>query len=590
MLPLEGSLKGIRDALFSRLDLAPNSSSTQVEAANLLINQALQQIALEVPHSMHEETIRVATMRPLSSFNATDTVSLYLETSGGGESVDLWMLQRDLNAQDLELDQVWPTDRSLDGAIIELETADGLKFTNQIRSVWATTVGDVTSQYITLFRPIMPHAFAESAGPLLELGGELSVDTVGPLKYRIYRPHVWLPDYVVEVKSIRRVGEALAPIRYLDQNTADVAGVSDYSFEDGGGTPTYYFRGGNFSLPSPVIAPVLSAHGSLKWTGNFPYVSFEACYTWCLGKRDPLTEVATGRPTSRTEYSATAVDLSFPDSVYTAVENYQELRADFYGVNRIVEPLFESAPSPVSDVYTLVDPGTSAQAAAVDISVPNIEYQLGFLSNGYRDLSAPFGSTFSRLSDAHSGMYCRIYVRPTVASFGTGYANLGNTKAGISVTGLTSIHTDSAFRLLAEFKVTTTNGAKFLWDGQIIPDFQRRLRDVHSYHSLALYPVPDARYELELRILKRPELLVNDTDRAAIDPVACKAVVDLAASLMCERMKDYVGADRNLKRYNEAVSVIQRRYGDMQPAGQPARRIPPNLRGWARPVKWWRTT
>lgn len=583
MHTFDHSLQGLRESLFARLDQNPNAASDTVTVANRFINTAIQRIALEHPYAFHEENVRVFTVPVYSSFDSTDTVSMTTNAflidgveSGMG---DYFVLKRDTAIASIaDTDHIWPSDRTLDGAFIELTLPNGMKHLNQIRTIWTDQAGDtdlgaglIGTQYISLVRAFAPFYNSNIAG----LGDQDTVnDNIVGITYRIFHPYVWLPDNVVQVKSMHIMGSNVAPITVIGQGEAEDLNIDNMFGTNSTGTPRHAYRRGHFQLDAPTVPPTIAAHASENWQGPYPFGQFEFCFTWCWGKQD--------------WDSSNGVSPSYLHSFLS--EKYNEREWDYtydgtmlnsdsiWGTNRIREPLFESAPSPISDTYTLADPGNGASADAITIEVPNLPFQLGYMF----DLTNRTGSTNeqrTKISATHSGLFARVYVRALSHDIGAGYTSFGSTVVGSKLSGLNSLEVDDSFRLLAEFKPTPDNDGKLTWNGNLIPDHLRKLRDVHGYQAMALHPLPDGRYAIDMRVVKRPPPLVDDTDHPQIDPIACEAIVTYAASLFCERLKDVMGAERYLKLYNNASRVISRRYGDLRPADQPITRVPANLKG-----------
>lgn len=582
MHTFDHSLQGLRESLFARLDLSPNAASDTVTVANRFINTAIQRIALDHPYAFHEENVRVFTTPSYESFDATDTVSMTTDAflidgveSGMG---DYFVLKRDTAVASIaNTDHIWPSDRTLDGAFIELTLPNGMKHLNQIRTIWTDQAGSTTlgaglvgTQYISLVKAFAPFYNVNIAG----LGDESTLDdNIIDITYRIFHPYVWIPDDVVQVKSMHVMGDNVAPIEVMAQEQAETMGLSNMLNQNSEGTPRHAYRRGHFQLDAPTVAPSIAAHASENWQGPYPFGQFEFCFTWCWGKQDWDASLS-GSPS----YLHTFLTEKYNEREWDYNYDSTQLNTDaIWGANRIREPLFESAPSPISDAYTLADPGNGASADAITIEVPNLPFQLGYMF----DLANRTGSTNeqrTKISATHSGLFARVYMRAVSHDIGAGYTSLGSTVVGSKLGGLSMLEVDDNFRLLAEFKPTTDNDGKLTWNGNLIPDHLRKLRDVHGYQAMALHPLPDDRYAIDMRVVKRPPPLVDDTDHPQIDPVACECIVTYAASLFCERLKDVMGAERYLKLYRDSSRVISRRYGDLRSVDKPVTRVPANMR------------
>ncbi len=574
-LPLEGSLRGLREALFYRLDLAPNASSDMVAAANNVLNQAVQQIALEVPHSVNQGTIRFRTEIGYTPTLSTDQIAPIVVTDDDAGIIDQQSFRRTVNVYStigFDGTDLWPIDRSWDGvAWVEFTDSAGFKHYHRIRCVWQETpVEGETYQYFSIF---------DAWNPLYEREtSSLAADT-GPFDYRIFIPHYWIPDNVVQIHSMRIVGNGETPIRILSQDEAERMSIVDFSSMSATGIPRYAYRREHFALQTPTTAASVMLSdaafaagllpGSRPWEGPEPYGSWDIAFTRCMGKRSTM---APGRSTydERSFGQAYVEGMTYNDDLSSSDET------ELWGISRRAEPMFESGPSPVSEVITVADPDSASAGQSAVYLFPNYEYQLGYLMNVDTGVL-----TLYKRSDTRSGEWIRIYKRRLSTDIGAGYAALGDAVTGARATALnrsTSIELSNKFYLLAEFKPDENNKAVFVDSGTLIPDFSRPLRDVHGYQAFSLYPLPDTFYTVELRVTQRPQMLIDDTDVPPLDPVACKAVVDLAASMLYERMKDPFNADRSLRLYQAAVATINRRYGDLRPPSQPARRIPANMK------------
>lgn len=570
-LSYEGSLQGLREAVFLRTDTGPNPSYNIVLAANHFVNMAVQQVAMECPYAFHESAIRMATQAEVSSYDTTDTITLVsVDPETPGSIANRYVFKRDVSeaiAGAVDPSYQWPIDRQLDGAYIQITDGDNVIHTNQIRSVWITDPLTTSNYaYISLvnpFYPRRPEATAEGTSDY------------GPFTYRIFHPFLWLPDDVVQLKSMRIMGEsAPSALEVLSQEAAEEIGINDYNYTSSSdGLPRWAYRRGHFQLQPPATAPVVAASATLPWRGPEPFGSFKYVYTYCIGKRD-------------WDYDAGGRANQFDGDDFSQVQSFTETNTftDFYR-QRHREPLFESAPSPESESITLADPGSGTAATAIEVQVPHINYQMGWWWQGKTTSPAP-DTDIASVGDGQSGVYIRIYRKRLSTTIGDGYTSLGNTVAGTRVTALNMLDLHDSYYLLGEFRADG-NEAVFGDRGEIVPDHSRRLRNVHGYQALRLHPTPNARYEIEARVLRRPQLLVSDTDVPNVQPIAIKAIVDLATSYMLERMKDPIGANRNLAMYKEAIQVITRRYADMRPASSPTRRRPARLWRPLPSTRWW---
>jgi len=163
-------------------------------------------------------------------------------------------------------------------------------------------------------------------------------------------------------------------------------------------------------------------------------------------------------------------------------------------------PLFESAPSPISG------PITSTAPQIVRVTVPEVDWMVNFNVAG-------------ALRAGHSGLYKRIYRRRK------------------SITGGThqTIEYPDVFQALADVDgpVTTYDD-----DGAAIPDYTLRLPEQGVYYAWSMWPTPDARTEMDIRVTCRPPLLLNDNDSPAVVPEYRSALALFCAHWYARRDQD----------------------------------------------------
>lgn len=544
----EASLDGLLEALAFRADFRPNTSGNNKLAMKHFINQAIQQLSLDLPGAFHEDIIKMSTQGVLASASSSDTVTMVQNQSSAQNSENYFTFKRAL--QESAATVKWPNDRSRDGSVIQLIDSDGNVHTNQIRSMWFNNNDGYS--YVTLTNPWNPYP-------------TISTTEYGPLTWKIYDSVLWLPDDVIEVRSMRVVnGDNPTRMVIWDQDQAEqnAAAIDDSPSGLVTGSPVYAYRRGYFQLPAPATAPTVAAHATEKWEGPEPFGRFAYTYTLTWGKRDVVLNAAMrGSP--------------FDNTIgrFLVRENGFAYDREHWLEGRYREPLFESPPSPESAEITVTDPGSATQVAAIQITVPNISYMLGYYFTGLKYSGS--SSAMANDSDGQSGIYIRLYRRRETASMtGSGFAALGSTITGQRVTGLNAldIHDEVPY-LWGEFRVDN-NGGVVYDDGFIVPDYTRRLRAISGYQGFRLHPIPDDRYEIELRVVRRPQLLISGTDTVRVHQSAIKAIIDGALVLLYEKFKNPMGVARAREMYKESLQVINRRFAEMRPASQPTRRRP----------------
>jgi hypothetical protein len=246
--------------------------------------------------------------------------------------------------------------------------------------------------------------------------------------------------------------------------------------------------------------------------------------------------------------------------------------------NRIREPRYESAPSPVSAKVACVARSQDAPAGytAINVALPNIEYALGFQTRLTATAAASYGKSGVRVSEHQSGVHVRIYRRrirdiDLDPSGGGAYGTLSRSVTTLDSTEAVADNKDK-FYLLAEMRVDHENKGLFIDDGQYIPDRSRPLRDTHGYQQYAVYPRPDQRYEIDIRCVRRPQKLEDEQDVPRLHAESIGALVDRAMSYLYESMGNFQASELMLKRYNAALQLMNKRYGDLRPASIPVLR------------------
>jgi hypothetical protein len=566
------NLKDIRTALFSQTDWAPTQSEEAVKRVNEFINRAYNDVCLEAPFMFFESQVRFATQVDAVPTLENDTISVIVQDLTDPmepNAANPWVFTQDV-AIGTPGALVWQIDRSWDGRTLEIDVPDPdtgkiVSYRNKIRAVWKKQIFDTTEFYqLSVVTP----------WPYQKMGS-------GPFKYRIYSDKYYLPDDVVQVKSMRLWHENRNwPLDVVGQEEAE-----EYSFADSPrvvshGLPRTIFRREHFQLPGPSVKPEAELSDNtqfFRWIGPEPAGTFEYVITYCWGKRDmqfrnPTMGYHLGYADSwendQGPFEGTLDDLGRP------VKSSQ---------NRFREPLWESAPSPVSDqVIVPPMPDEAVPAPAVKITLPNIEYMQGFLTTGlqsYDSGAGPVLENFFRANQRESGWHVRIYRRRIAADFTTynlltnlGPTAVGRTDGGATITGLQKLDLPTAFFLLAEYRIDDINEGVFFDNGRIIPDYHRRLRDTHGYQAIKMYPYPDQRYEVDVRCVRRPPALIDDQDAPLVHAEAVDLIIHRALMFLYENMGNPQMAQLAKARYDENLLTLSKRYGDLRPPQVPVLR------------------
>ena len=184
---------------------------------------------------------------------------------------------------------------------------------------------------------------------------------------------------------------------------------------------------------------------------------------------------------------------------------------EFTSANGTAIPMWESAPSPISATATTA-------LNSIILALPEIDWQLNFGDN-------------TTLRYSRSGIYKRIYRRRITTGAGPSH---------------TSIEAGSIFQYLADVDGVTTT---YTDDGSVIPDYYRRLPESHGYYAYSFYPHQDERYEVNFRVRRRPEKLVNDYDAPPVHPDCHDALIELGLYYLCLMDRQMDEATSHLKLY-----------------------------------------
>lgn len=518
------------------------------------------------------------------------------------------------------------TDGSWDGRPIDIQLEEVLPhknqegktiwFKNRIRTIWKVVTGDEPNPEIeyhfTLWNPVPIERYkTDPADPPPEPWN------TGPFRYRIYTDRYYLPDDFIQAEDFVCLGKASADdtprrnlIEVMFQYTADSYALDD-QFRTIKGRPYKAFRREHFQIPAPNTAPLTSlwelpvetvaGEEVYIWQGPEPAGTFSYIVTYTWGKRDYHFRLA--GPGAFDENYTQNPDSQWIDEVgFATTKPGGEAGVAKAGAEwvtsaaRCREPLWESAPSPQSEKITVrnaqLEPIADPRFPAILLRLPNIEFMLGMIGEGTFWDSTGGGSTepFKRSFAGQSGFKVRIYRRRHTADFAK-YQHLsavdiqGATYSSMAFTdnagtpGLVDyphghIEVSDAYYLLAEVDTKAATRGFFIDDGQIHPDYSRRLRDTHGYQSMALYPIPDDRYVIRVNCIRRPERLIDDADVPYIHAEACDILVSKSMEMWYEMNGNAAGASTVRARYKEELFTLAKRYGDLKPQAQGMRRSP----------------
>ena len=174
---------------------------------------------------------------------------------------------------------------------------------------------------------------------------------------------------------------------------------------------------------------------------------------------------------------------------------------------------------------------------------------------GYWKNVTDAGVVSSPPSLGRSGLFARLYIRRTATK------PLQSTKAGI--TELNIEQKPGIFYLLDVIHLDpTTSLMEGVFRGER-PDYYTRLKEIHGYQTARFWPMPDDRYEMDLRILRRPQPLVHDHDAPRLHEEAVDALIEKTLTLFYEVQGNMESAKLAVARYQNVLQTLTKRYGNM---------------------------
>jgi len=561
---MDTSLKAAREYIYNDRSWA-STGKTLDGRVNTCLLRALRDVSGEVPEALVPEDKHIHVRKSIVGSDAEVT----------------WTIKSSSDIKVLELvkgaGSTWvPTvDGTWDGVMhVEVTDSAGRVRRRQSREWWAVTTDGVTAYYVSLDRP------------WFETGQSTEYD------FRIYQPEFFLQANAIEILTpMQLFDDSEQLVGQISSGTARRSYLPDFR-QRVSGKPTDFWRGRFFQLPTPTEAPTLTtviartesapSNGgpavsmSLPWAGPMPAGKFEFCFTYAWGRKEQ-------------EWGET-----------------QGLFSD---------PVFESAPSPISAVFDhatefdgKVTPasGTSgpySAAKAIVVQLSNLEEMLDFVGDplGVRLDESTYPTTSEPLRFGKSGIKLRLYVRrlATYDQFGPTDTFLENRTATSSFdyfnviqsdNRLNRVEADEKFYLLAELDPLERNTllnrltagsvnqvSTFVWQGRyqnerngvdnadiaIVPDPTRQLVKTTGYYAYHIWPMPDQDYDIDAQVLMQPKELVNDQDQVPIKQEAFSAFMELALAYMSRL--DGVDQNSEMKHralYRQLVRRFRSQHGD----------------------------
>lgn len=538
------SLKDLRDKVLARVDWNASPTPSAVAVVDGFVNDAISDVVLDAPFLFYEADFKIRTQPDVGPSLTNDGLTINATDSTPAGTKNPWVLSSTLLVGSTSGQVSWPTDRSWDGRMISIKDAAGVWRTLRIRSIWADLA--TQTEYRISISLETPWDYSEwGSGPFYE--------------WRVFTPEYYLPDDVIEVRSLRMEGvQAGGSIQFIDQPDAEAYGLLEHHESNGAvGSPAVAYRRRHEQLRGPRVSPVAQYvdldEGIPRWLGPDPFGSFRYVVTYCWGKRD-------------SEWANQGLAWWQGDS--TRWEDRAAMGTDREDQHRdrFREPLWESSPSPASDIATVAAPDNDTPTGPIRVLLPNIEYMLGFMMDGVSDTNV-----FGRLSARHSGIFVRIY-RQRIAEDFTHYTDLGTTVQGQSITSLRRLDFDDDFYLLAEMKIDSDNGGVYYDTGEALPDISRPLRQVNGYQSVRFHPAPTSEIKMVGRAVRRPPKLVSPYDVPRIHPDGYAVIVDRALMYLYERLASPMESAKAESRYMDGLRRLRVRYGVGRPSSQSVRK------------------
>lgn len=572
---MNNTLADIRQEVYDRLNWDPSGSTEANERINRRVRTAIKDLVNHAPAGLLETIDHIWLEPDVASASDGDTVAPVQASDYGassfpsGDKADAWVFrttwQRDAYTGDA---QTWNTERRWDGRFIELTDADGNVRWAQIRTVWQEDFEKPDP--IPSGKPSdVPASWSEFRFSLVnpwvnELG-------TGPFTWRIVTPSFNLPQQMVRLNSMYLHG-AQREIDVVTQSHVDYRALDSHTPDSQESEPVYAYQRPPVRLQAPAVAPVPEPDRENQWVGPEPPGRFSYILTYCWGK---LHASQTAPGVARFDLNVEPFDVS-PAAMGNTM-----------GSNRTARPRWESAPSPESEIIEVafeppIEAGDPTPPAAVALTLPNIEYVLGFLLSGTGTTG-----TFSRASVIRSGIYARIYRIRHTEDFDY-YTRLGVSDPGYHIPALHKLDLRAGEpQLLAEVRIDEDNEGIFIDDGRIIPDAGTVLQSQGVYPTFALYPRPDEEDRLDVRYVATPRLPRLDTDIIPVNDAGYAAIVHAVVAMEAANDANMAAMHRRL--YQEALESLNNA-ADMKPVDQVTRKRPARSgrRRVAPKKRWWR--
>tara|TARA_R100000700_G_C3178999_1_gene155071 strand:- start:2209 stop:3693 length:1485 start_codon:yes stop_codon:yes gene_type:complete len=373
-----------------------------------------------------------------------------------------------------------------------------------ITGQWDSRMIEVTTSGGTVYRRRIREIWRdEGGGNYLD---RISIDRPWPnssdsdMTYRIYTAAYELPADVVELRSARLYADQHYVLEVMTQQDMERYEYVDYQ-GDQVGRPSRLFRGRHWQIDAPTRAPTTSI-------------------------ADQEQTVAWKGPQPLGKF----------DFCYTYVWGKRE--SELAAPSGNAEPRWESAPSPISSTVEV-----SSDSQSITLGLPNVDQELNF----YQEHSG--SAVVDPIRKGRSGLKKRIYLRRYTSTPST------------SVPTIPDIETPEIFFLLAEVDGDTLS---YTIDGAVVPDYYRRLKETHGYQAIRFWPMPDNSFDVDCRVLRRPQPLVHDHDAPRVHEEAVDALIQRALIFFYEMNGQYDVSQMADMRYREMLVTLTKRYGQIK--------------------------
>ena len=445
------------------------------------------------------------------------------------------------------------------------------------------------------------------------------------MDFRLHQPEFFLRDDVMEVLEPARIFDGTRQqVWSIDTAGAYRQDMLDYRGESTG-RPYRMWRGRHFQLPAPSDPPDVAelimddethlvtpsslterrcwGHGDVF--NAYSTGEWGICYTYVWGRRDKEWQQSPSINGDKLEvkhdFHSSDTDPFTNSQVVWAHESYRGTLGTGHNTSGgVYDPVWESAPSPIAVIKNTVNfkspvpptagdnqkpdgskppvvtPGTgeaeeeglpagAGSKRALIFAATNIDEILGFQSA----VAAP-GSTDSAwdFRKGRTGYRIRYYISQ-ISSNRDRDSRQGEVSGKYYMLcevepTYDQLYTEgSIFADETSLNQVRKDGARIIWNGDQLYDYNRPLRHSTGYYAYKVYPHQDARYELDFRVLRLPRKYQTDSDTAPIQRDAIPTLIELALYYLCLMDGvDQQGAQLHLDRYTELARKYRERYAN----------------------------